>query len=111
VITPLLFWYVSRRGPVSPADLYRTLVLPLAAAAAVAASILGLRRRGLLASPVVGLAVSLPLAIAVSLAGYAIPPRGRRSLLDARDLLLQTFRERRDRPVRSSEAPSAAART
>jgi O-antigen/teichoic acid export membrane protein len=109
VIAPLLFWYVSRRGPVSQADLYRTLALPLTAAAAVGASILGLRRLSALANPIVGLAVSLPVAIAVSLIVYAIHPRGRKSLSEARQLLFQTIRP--DRQAPSPETPSAAVGT
>jgi hypothetical protein len=77
---------------------------------AVGASILGLRRLMPLARPVVGLAVSLPVAIAVSLLVYAIHPRGRRSLAEARHLLLQTLVEK-DRRARSPETPGATVGT
>jgi PST family polysaccharide transporter len=92
--TPLLLWYVSRRGPVSSSDLYGTLRLPAMAAIAVASSVWGLRQVSGLADPIVGLAVTIPVAIAVTLIVYAIDPGGRRSLADAGQMLLQALAAR-----------------
>jgi O-antigen/teichoic acid export membrane protein len=111
VISPLLFWYVSRHGPVSQTDLYRTLELPVMAAAAVFCSTLALRQLKPLAAPLIGLAVSVPVAIAVSLIVYAIHPRGRRSLTEAGHLLYQTLVDKPPLQEPSPETPSAAVRT
>jgi O-antigen/teichoic acid export membrane protein len=101
--TPLLFWYVCRRGPITQADLYGTLKLSGTAAAGVACSIWALRQMPPLADPLVGLAVSIPVAVAVSLVVYAISPRGRRILLETARLVPQAIVNRRQ------EATSAAA--
>jgi O-antigen/teichoic acid export membrane protein len=91
---PLILWYVSRRGPVSQADLYETMKLPAVAAAAVASSTWCLRQLMPLADPIVGLAVSIPVAIAASLIVYAIHPVGRRNLAEAGQMLLETLADR-----------------
>jgi len=107
VLSPALFWYVTRRGPVSQADLYGTLKLPALAAAAVTLSTLGLRQLGPL-DPIVGLAISTPAAVAVTLIVYGLHPRGRKSLAEAGQLLYETVLNRSER---SPGASSAAVRT
>ncbi len=111
VLSPLLFWYVSRHGPVSQADLYGTLKLPALAAAAVALSTLSLRQVRLLADPIVGLAVTIPAAINVSPLVYGIHPRGRKSLAEAGQSMYQTILHWSALPERSPRAPGAAVRT
>jgi PST family polysaccharide transporter len=86
---PLGIWYVSRHSPVSQADLYGTMRLPGLAALAVAASTWGLRQATRPQDPVLGLAVALPLAIAATLIVYGSHPRGRKSLAEAGQMLLQ----------------------
>jgi O-antigen/teichoic acid export membrane protein len=105
VRTPLLLWYVSRRGPVSRGDMYRTLKLPSIAAAAVASTTLALRQVASLDHPIVGLIVTVPVAIAVSLIVYALSPGGRRNLAEAGQMVRQLLVRRRDRADRSP-APS-----
>jgi O-antigen/teichoic acid export membrane protein len=110
VSTPLLMWYVCRRGPVSQGDMYGTLKVPAMAGAAVACSTWAVRQLLSPADPVVGLAVSVPLAIVVSLIVYALHPRGRRSLAEAGELLRHTLVRRSTLPGRPPAAPSAAGR-
>jgi PST family polysaccharide transporter len=79
---PLLFWYVTRRGPVKQSDLYRTLQLPFVAACAVACTVLGLRLLAPSVEPVLGLAVASVAATTATLAVYWLHPRGRANLLE-----------------------------
>jgi PST family polysaccharide transporter len=98
VRVPILFWCISRRGPVSQADLYGTLKLPAMAAAAVACATWGLRQVRPMADPIVGLAVTIPVAIAVTLIVYAIHPAGRRNLTEAGQMLRQAVADRGSLP-------------
>lgn len=85
--TPLLLWYVSRHGPVTQGDLYRTLRLPSFAVGGVACALLGLRELTSMEAPTLSLAIALAVAVAMSLTTYGIHPDGRRSLVDFARLL------------------------
>jgi O-antigen/teichoic acid export membrane protein len=77
VRAPLLFWYVSRNGPVRQRDLYRTLSLPLAAGCAVACAVYGLRLLTHIHQPILGLAASAVVALAAIALVYGLHERGR----------------------------------
>ena len=88
ITTPLLFWYVGRRGPVSAADLYRTI------APAVWASLLSLATL-MIAHPwlqvlgyqAVRLSVAFVLTVCVSLLVLMILPAGRAAVRHAAAIL------------------------
>lgn len=86
VRTPLLFWFVGRRGPVRPGDLYRG-VAPFACAAITVLLALGaLRQWAATPSDLLNLAIATPLAGAVGLAALAALPGGRAALRSLREL-------------------------
>lgn len=84
VVTPLLFWFVGRRGPVRASDFYRTVAPVAAASLGALAAVLLLRREVAFTSPLAGLAASFVLSFVVALAVMLALPRGRRALADVR---------------------------
>lgn len=85
---PLCFWLAGRKGPVSGADLYRSVLPSLVAAGAVLAVIGGLRQLPMLAAvePLVGLIAAAGTAVLLSLACFACIPQSRRALRSLRQL-------------------------
>jgi hypothetical protein len=79
------------------------------AATAVGASILGLGKFNALATPIVDLTVSVPVASTVRLLVSAAHRLSRKSLAEARQLVFRTVRA--DRQARSQETPSAGVGT
>jgi hypothetical protein len=82
---PLLFWLIGRKGPIGFDDLLRTLILPSCAAAAAAGAIFALRSWPPFAtlSQVMAFAAAIAISGFVTLAVYAVVPRGRRILIEA----------------------------
>lgn len=80
---PLCFWLAGRRGPVTTADLYRSLLPSAAAAAAVLLVTSSLRTLAPLQAvgPLTGLLVTGAAAIAVTLVCFSLIPRSRQALL------------------------------
>jgi PST family polysaccharide transporter len=76
---PLLLFWVGRRGPVSTADLYRVLALPLSLSIWVAGAGGALRVLGPPLTPWAGLGILGVLAIVGAIAVFAVPPAGRRA--------------------------------
>lgn len=95
VVTPLLFWFVGRSGPVRTIDFYRTIAPTAYATICVLAALLVLRRWVEFAHPLTGLAVSFAIMVAVTLLLLLVLPRGRRALSDLKLslLLLRTGRK------------------
>jgi PST family polysaccharide transporter len=85
--TPLLLWYVGRRGPVHVSDLYGVIALPAGAAAVVATGLVGMRHALPALTPLAGLALAAPFAIGLTLLIYVTVPRGRQGLRDGLTLL------------------------
>ncbi len=84
--TPLLFWYVGRRGHVRQRDLYRA-VAPFAyTAIAILLALGAFRLLGATESYLLNLLIAGPLAGAVGLATLALAPGGRAVLRHAREL-------------------------
>lgn len=79
---PLLLWLAGRRGPVPVRDLFGLMMVPSAAAAAVAAVLAGLMHWVPIGdlSPLIAVPLLFALAVLVSLAVYAAFPRTRRVL-------------------------------
>ncbi len=82
VVTPLLFWFVGREGPVRAFDFYRT-VAPIACASlCVLGALMLLRRAFVIPNPLVGLIIGFGAASAITLLVLAALPRGRSALRD-----------------------------
>jgi PST family polysaccharide transporter len=82
IITPLLFYWVGRRGPVRPRDFYVTVAPAFCAALGVLVTLFLFRRSGIIVSPLPGLAASFGIACAVTLLFLYAIPAGRRALRD-----------------------------
>jgi PST family polysaccharide transporter len=96
VATPLLFWYVGRRGPVRTIDFYRT-IAPVSAASVCSLAALFLCRPWLNAVPMLlaRLSIAFAITVAVSLLVLSALPAGRlamRSLTETLLLLLKRSR-------------------
>lgn len=86
IVTPLLFWWVGRRGPVRPRDFYVTVAPAFFAAIGVLLALVVFRRSEVMVSPLVGLAASLGIAFATALLLLSAIPAGRRALWDFRTM-------------------------
>jgi PST family polysaccharide transporter len=82
VVAPLLFWFVTREGPIKKTDFYFTVATPLVAALVMLATLFAFRRLVVINRPIYGVAIGFLLASLVTLAVLLLIPRGRRALLD-----------------------------
>ena len=92
VVTPLLFWFVGRRGPVRTIDFYRTIAPIACAALSSLAALLVLRRSMPLMAPSMGLLIAFVTTLAVMLLVLMLLPQGRIALKDCRELVALLFR-------------------
>jgi PST family polysaccharide transporter len=93
VVTPLLFWFVGRHGPVRTLDFYRT-VAPIAVAAlCVLASLLFLRQWVNETRPILGLVISFVVTIVVTMLTLCVSHAGRMALKDFKRLFALLSRE------------------
>lgn len=83
VVTPLLFWFVTRKGPVRQSDFYTTAAPVIAATGVMTVAVLMLRASIDPPNPWVGLGIAAPSAAAVFIGSLALLPRGRAILRDA----------------------------
>ncbi len=96
VATPLLFWYVGRKGPVRATDFYRTIAPALGASIFALVVLVGSRQwlNGF-SHLAVRLSVAFAITIAASVLVLAALPAGRLAMRNFRDtLLLLAKRER-----------------
>ena len=82
IITPMLFYWVGRKGPVRPRDFYITIAPAFCAALGVIAALFLFRRSGVVVNPIASLAASFVIACAVALVILYVIPAGRRALWD-----------------------------
>ena len=89
ISTPLLFWFVGRRGPVRSADLYRT-IAPAACASllSLAAVVVARQWLALLNHLAVRLSVAVVITAGVSLLVLMILPAGRAAIRNSTEMLL-----------------------
>jgi PST family polysaccharide transporter len=87
VVTPLLFWFVGRRGPVRTIDFYRTVAPVACAALCVLAMLLTFRRWMPAISPLRGLLIAFFATIIATALILFILPEGRSALRDSRRVL------------------------
>ena len=86
IVTPLLFWFVGRSGPVRASDFYRTVAPVACAALCVYGALFALRRSELITQPLVGLIVGFIITVVVTLLILAALPKGRMALRDFKQL-------------------------
>jgi len=90
---PLCFWLAGRKGPVTVADLYGSIVPSVIAACAVFAAVFALRHLPLVetASPIVALMLCACATFAVTAICFSCIPRSRRALLSIGHLSWQVL--------------------
>lgn len=89
VTTPLLFWYVGRRGPIRAGDFYRTIV-PSAIASVTSVALLIACRPWLISVSglIPRLSLALALTVGASLLIFSALPAGRSALRNLKETLL-----------------------
>jgi len=104
VMTPLVFWFVGREGPVRSRDLYRT-IAPFACASIVALLIsLGFRSWSGITKPLIGLVTCFPIAIGGTLLILSLFRVGRSTLVDTVNTILLLIRSWQGRVNRVASA-------
>ncbi|HEX9629510.1 MAG TPA: lipopolysaccharide biosynthesis protein [Pyrinomonadaceae bacterium] len=109
VVTPLLFWFVGRHGPVRTIDFYRT-VAPIALAAlCVFAALLIMRQWMNVTRPLLGLPIGFFLTIIVTILTLCVSHEGRMAVKDFKRLFALLSRRDGARPASlvDSGAPSS----
>lgn len=96
IATPLLFWYVGRRGPVRTADFYRT-IAPVSAASVCTLAILFLCRPWLGDVPglVIRMIIAMGITVVVSLLVLSVLPAGRLAMRSSKETLLLLLKRNR----------------
>jgi PST family polysaccharide transporter len=86
--TPLLFWYVGRKGPVSMSDVYRTVAPGLLAAAASLIVLVAARSWIEVSGPlIVRLIIAAVITLATSTAVLTAMPAGRLAIQSLKEML------------------------
>ena len=95
ISTPLLFWYVGRRGPVRAADFYRT-IAPAACAAVCSLAVLIFCRPwlALFGHLVTRLSVAFLITVTVSMLILAVLPAGREAMRSFKATLALLLKEK-----------------
>jgi len=88
VVTPLLFWFVGRHGPVRALDFYRTCAPVVVASLGVLASLLTLRQWTSITRPVAGLVLGFTLTIVSTTFTLCLTRAGRAVLSDLHQMFL-----------------------
>lgn len=96
IATPLLFWYVGRRGPVRTVDFYRT-IAPVSAASVGSLATLFLCRPWLseVSSLVARLSIALGITVVVSLIVLSALPAGRMAMRNLKETFLVLLKRNR----------------
>lgn len=94
VVTPLLFYFVGRSGPVRAADFYVTAAPAFCASLAVLAAVFLFRRWVAVSSPLAGVAAASVIALVSALAVLCALPAGRKALRDAREMTAIVLRRK-----------------
>ncbi len=95
--TPLLFWYVGRRGPIRAGDFYRT-IAPAGIASLCSLVVLFSCRPWLQTMPglLAPLSVAFGITVVVSLAIFSALPAGRSALRNLKDTILLLLKRDRE---------------
>jgi O-antigen/teichoic acid export membrane protein len=96
ISTPLLFWYVGRRGPVRTRDFYRTVTPSFCASLSTLGALLVFRPwLEVVHSLALRLSLALLIAVVASLLVFSALPAGRLALRSLKDMLVMAFRRHR----------------
>jgi PST family polysaccharide transporter len=87
VITPLLFWYMGRKGPVGVKDIYATLAVPLFSGICIATALMGFKTLASFQSPLVHLVFSFGLTVVVGIGAFLLIPSGRQTLIEIKNMV------------------------
>lgn len=93
--TPLLFWFLGRRGPVRTLDLYRTIAPSVCAAITTMAVLFALHQSLEVVPLFARLVIGFAIAVVTSFLVFAALPAGRLALQHFKDLLLLLFKSRK----------------
>jgi PST family polysaccharide transporter len=96
ISTPLLFWYVGRRGPVRTRDFYRT-IAPSVCASLASLGVLLICRSWLAGVPNLFARLSLAFLImaTITVIVFAALPTGRLAMRNMKDMLMMVFSRQR----------------
>lgn len=108
VRTPMVMWWIGRRGPVQAMDIARTVAVPAFGAAVAAGALVALRALGPIEVAGVGMAISLPLAFLAFLCGVMVWPSGRAALGQVRLFLRNLPRGKPPEDAGSGDEENAA---
>ena len=86
-LTPILYWYVGREGPIRMKDFYVTMAPAACASSCVFVVLLAFRQGVQISNPLAGLCISLAMTVLIALLVLIILPAGRRALSDFGALL------------------------
>ncbi|HKO35429.1 MAG TPA: lipopolysaccharide biosynthesis protein [Pyrinomonadaceae bacterium] len=97
VATPLLFWYVGRRGPVRTMDFYRTIAPAVVASLGVLAVLL-ISRQWLESIPnlILRLAVAFAVSVAIAISIFSALPAGRQAMRSLKAMLVMVIKRQRE---------------
>ena len=100
IYTPLLFWFVGKKGPVSASDFYRT-IFPSICASVFSLAMILVSRDFLSQIEMIWVRLVLVLLIAIitSLLVFALLPGGRKGLENFKDLFILIGKGKRDNLV------------
>lgn len=94
IITPMLFYWVGRKGPVRARDFYITVAPAFGSALAVLGALFLFRRSVVIVSPLKGLVASFGIACVVALIFLYAVPAGRRALRDFAEVVAIILRKK-----------------
>ena len=93
IVTPLLFWFVGRHGPVRTMDFYRAIAPIAGAALCVLAILLAVRRWMSITQPLTGLIIGLAITFAATLLVLSLSLEGRIALRDFKQMFALLVRK------------------
>jgi PST family polysaccharide transporter len=94
--TPLLFWFVGRKGAIRASDFYRT-IAPSVCASLCALAVLAISRQWLVMihPPVLRLGLAFAMTAIVSLIVFAVLPAGRLAIQNFKEIFLLLVRNKK----------------
>jgi PST family polysaccharide transporter len=100
IVTPALWWFTGRKGPVRTLDFYRTVALPTAAVITVTLALLVFRQSVTIHGTFLKLLAAVAISSVVSLSVFATSRGGREALRDAKVSFLLMLPTGKGRAIR-----------
>ena len=107
IVTPLLFWFVGRHGPVRAFDFYRTCAPIAVAALSVLAALMSLRQWTTITRPVSGLALGFALTVVATTLTLCATRDGRAVLRDLYQMFVLLIGRDQREPLIQPASPSS----